>query len=476
MTLRSLEEARMGNKHMLLGASFLMATSLFLVGCSDKEEAPVAQAEEKVIPVEVAPVTFGVLTDSNQLTGTIEAENEVEIVPKASGEITNIYVKKGAMVKKGDLIAQLDDTTEKNAVQQQQTSLEQAKVSLKTAQNAKSRAESNLKQAKASLQSAKDSLEIARQSQGDNIKNIDIQIDNAQTSWETANKNLTRMKSLYDAGLISLQDYEGAVSNEKAAKNTLEQAKQSKEQAERATNLQGQESAVTQAEINVEIAEASLSDAEVGMTTAEISVEQAQLALESAQDRLDDKVVKATISGEVTDIVGEVGGMASSANALATIVATDVVKLNINISSNLLQSFKVGNEVDVKVAGLEDDFKGTVAYVSAISTGYGLFTVEVEVDNTDKLIRPGMVGSVIIEEVKEDNSLIIPTKAITTKESKSVIFIVSDGKVVMKEVEVGESSAEYTAVKGELKENDQVVVSGQSLLEDGNLVEIMEEE
>lgn len=87
-----------------------------------------------------------------------------------------------------------------------------------------------------------------------------------------------------------------------------------------------------------------------------------------------------------------------------------------------------------------------------------------------------MVASVIVEEIKEDNSLIIPTTAITTKESKSVVFIISDGRAVMKEVEVGLSNTEFTSVSGDLKENDQIVVSGQYLLEDGNLVEIMEED
>lgn len=148
--------------------------------------------------------------------------------------------------------------------------------------------------------------------------------------------------------------------------------------------MKAQEEAVEQAELNLEIAETSLKDAEIGVQQAQISVDQAQLNLDTTMENLDDKVIKATISGEVTDVVGEVGEMASNGSTFATIVSTDLVKLNISISSNLFNSFNVGDEVDVKVAGLEDDFKGTVAYISSVSTGYGLFSVEIEIDNSDK--------------------------------------------------------------------------------------------
>ncbi|WP_421663175.1 efflux RND transporter periplasmic adaptor subunit [Lysinibacillus telephonicus] len=466
----------MRKNNKLFGALSIVASAIILTACSGQQENQVGEEQEKALPVEVAPVTYGVLTDSNQLTGTIEAENEVNVMPKAAGEIVNIYVEKGDIVQKGDVIAQLDDTNEQNAVKQQRTSLEQAKTSLQSAQNAKSRAQTSYEQSANSLKSAKTALEQAKQNQEDNIKNLDIQLDNAQSSWETAQKNLTRSKTLYDQGLIPLQEYESAVSTEKSAKNALEQAKLSKEQAQRESNLKAQEEAVEQAELNLEIAETSLKDAEIGVQQAQISVDQAQLNLDTTMENLDDKVIKATISGEVTDVVGEVGEMASNGSTFATIVSTDLVKLNISISSNLFNSFNVGDEVDVKVAGLEDDFKGTVTYISSVSTGYGLFSVEIEIDNSDKKIRPGMVASVIVEEIKEDNSLIIPTTAITTKESKSVVFIISDGRAVMKEVEVGLSNTEFTSVSGDLKENDQIVVSGQYLLEDGNLVEIMEED
>ncbi|RUL49802.1 efflux RND transporter periplasmic adaptor subunit [Lysinibacillus antri] len=440
--------------------SFIIASTIVLSGCGSEE--PKKKLEEREVPVEVTEVTYGVLKDSNLLTGTIEAESKVSILPKAAGEITKIHVKKGDFVKKGDVLAQLDDTAEQNVVKQQQASLE-------SAQNAKTKAQSSYDQAVLSLNSAEIALEQAGISQEDNINNIDIQLKNAENNWKTAKKNLERMQALYDEGLISLQEYENAKNNESSAKNALDQTKLSKTQTSREINLKPQESAVEQAKINLAIAEASLTDAEIGIT-------QAQIALESAMDRLDDKIIKATISGEVTEIINKVGEMASNASPFASIVATETVILDVNISSNLLPSFTVGKEIDVKVTGSDDTFKGKVDYISTVSSGYGLFTVEIKINNKDKIIRPGMIASLIIEEVKEDNSIIVPADAVVHKEGKDVVFIISDGKAVMKEVEVGLSNVEFTSLAGELKEKDLIVISGQNLLKDGNKVTIMEED
>lgn len=456
-------------KKGMLGTLLLIITTILLVGCSGGDETE--EVPETEVPVKVANVTFGTLTDNDELTGTIMPKNEVSILPKAVGEITKIYVKKGDKVNKGDVLAQLDDSAEKNAVDQQRKALEQAKASLLSAQNGKERAENSYKQAEASLKSAQASLDQARS----NLKNLDFQIQNARNSWEQANTNLNRMKSLYDAGLISLQDLESAQNAEKSAKIALEQAELSKLTTE-TDGIKMQEAAVDQAKISVASAQTAIKDADIAVQQAQIQVDLAQLGVDSAMDRLDDKVIRATISGEVTEVNGEVGEMASSASPFATIVAKDTVKLSIKITANQLASFNVGDELDVKVAGLEGTFKGSVVYVSSVSSGFGLFTVDIEINNQEQKIRPGMVASVIVEEIKQANSLIIPAEAVIQKEGRSVVFIVVDGRSEMREVEVLQYSTDSVAVVGDIKENEKVVISGQNLLDDGNKVQIMEEE
>lgn len=408
------------NKYRFGGALFL-STALLLSGCNNNADSEDTTEEVvREIPVETAAVTFGALTDDQLLTGQIEAENEVSILPSTAGEITAIYVKKGDVVKVGQVIAQLDNTNELNAVKQAEISVKQAQLS----------------------------LEDAQKSQSDALENIELQLEQAQSAYDTAKADLDRNQKLFDAGLISEKELEGYKLQEKNARIQLDQVNLSKVQAENT----------------------------IGIQTVETSLEQAQLSLESAKQRLDDKVVKATISGEVTSVDAEVGEMASGQSPLATVVSMNTVSLNVNLLQGHLNSFAVGDEIEVQVIGLEGTFEGTVSYISSISSGSGLFTMEVEIDNSDKVIKPGMVASIVMEEVLEQDKLMVPTKAIIQKEGKSVVFIVQDNKAVQKEVEVIRFNTELTAVAGDLKENDLVVISGQNLLNDGDLVKVMEED
>ncbi|MED3661657.1 efflux RND transporter periplasmic adaptor subunit [Ureibacillus sp. FSL K6-8385] len=456
-------------KKGIKGTLFVLLSFLLLAGCNDKDEK--SKVPETEIPVKVAKVTFGTLTDDNALTGTISAENEVAVLPKAVGEITAIYVKKGDKVKKGDVIAQLDDTTERNMVEQQQKSLEQAQANLQSAQNGRERAENSYMQAQASLKSAQASLQQAI----DNIQNLDYQVQNARNAYQQAKKNLERMKSLYYSRKISLQEYENAQSAEKSAKIALEQAELSKRTSE-TEGIKMQEAAVEQAQANVNMAQTAIKDADVAVQQAQIQVEQAQLALDSAMEQLNNKVIRAPINGEVTEINGKVGELASNANPFAKIVSKDLMKLTVKITSNQLSSFHEGDELDVKVAGLAGTYKGTVTYVSSVGSGFGLFTVDLEIENKDQQIRPGMIASVIVKEIKQADSLIVPVEAVIQKEGKTVVFVVSNGKAEEREVEILKYGTDLVAVVGKLEENEKVVISGQNLLDDGNKVRIVEEE
>jgi HlyD family secretion protein len=127
-----------------------------------------------------AVVQQGNLVIAINSTGVVEPTLTVELKSKASGEIIELPIEEGDMVKKGTLIARLDQKTAKNEFDQAQADLEVAQVSLSQAE-----------------------------------------------------KQLQRQKQMYQRGLISELDYENAVlayeqanSNLVRAKTTLEDAKE----------------------------------------------------------------------------------------------------------------------------------------------------------------------------------------------------------------------------------------------------------
>lgn len=474
----------------ILGFLSIIAVMAVVAGCNKDETSGEEEPVAKEIPVEVAEVTYGALSDSNRLTGTIIPETEVDVVPKTAGEFKEIKVQKGDIVKVGQVLARLDDTAERNAVKQQQASLKQAQSGLKSAQSGlnnaqsgKSKAEKSYTQAQASVRQVEASLAEARKSKNDNLDNIEFQIKNAKLDWDQAKQNLDRMKALHAEGLISQQNYEDAENGEKNAKNAYDQVVLNKNQASGDLSLQSLEASLDQSRIGASIAQSSIQDAEIGIMQAQAAVEQAQagveqaqLGVDSANERLDDKVIVATASGEVTQVSGEVGAMASGQQPFVTIVSIDTVEVSVNVLPDQLSIFKPGASIDVEVNGMKEKFKGTVSYVSAVSSGSGLFTVEARIDNPNHLIRPGMVATIIVDEVLASDTILVPTTAVIQKEGKSVVFTIADGTAVLKEVEVIRYGTDLTAVTGELKEHEEVVIKGQNLLNDGDSVKIMKED
>ena len=141
-----------------------------------------------------------------------------------------------------------------------------------------------------------------------------------------------------------------------------------------------------------------------------------------------------------------------------------------------LPQFKLGDSVNVEVNGLDGTFTGKISYVPAISSGSGLFSIEAEVENPDRVIRPGMVASIMLQEVLAEEAILVPTRAILEKEGNTVVYVIEDEKAVQKEIEVIHYGTELTAVKGELNEKEQVVIKGQNLLNDQDSVKIVEED
>lgn len=72
--------------HKMFRFLSIITSILVLIGDSDRSETLIAEAKRRGTPMELAPVIYDVLKDSNQLTRIMEAENEVNIIPKAAGE------------------------------------------------------------------------------------------------------------------------------------------------------------------------------------------------------------------------------------------------------------------------------------------------------------------------------------------------------------------------------------------------------
>lgn len=145
-------------------------------------------------------------------TGSVRASQRTEVGAQVSGRIINLYVKLGQTVKKGDLIAEIDSSSQSNSLStaeaqlaSYQAQLASAKVALEVAQANYNRLSKLYKQNSASeveVETAKNTLASAKASVNEavaQIKQSQISVNNART-----NLNYTQILSPMDGVIVSI--------------------------------------------------------------------------------------------------------------------------------------------------------------------------------------------------------------------------------------------------------------------------------
>jgi multidrug efflux pump subunit AcrA (membrane-fusion protein) len=108
---------------------------------------------------------------------------------------------------------------------------------------------------------------------------------------------------------------------------------------------------------------------------------------------------------------------------------------------------------------------------AAISAGR-LFPVKALLDDDQSPVRAGMTAQLLVD-LSMGNALTVPLAAVVNPgASRPFLFTVKDGHITKKLVDVDRIIEDRIVVKGALAEGDNVVVSGQSQLSDGDVVEV----
>lgn len=120
----------------------LLASGTVMTGCGKKEEAP--EEKDTSILVETVKPTIASIELDGEFIGTIESDNQINVIPKVAGDVTATYFEEGDHVNAGDLLFTIDDTGAQISMDQAQASLESAQASVETASVSVQAAEQNL--------------------------------------------------------------------------------------------------------------------------------------------------------------------------------------------------------------------------------------------------------------------------------------------------------------------------------------------
>ena len=247
--------------------------------------------------------------------------------------------------------------------------------------------------------------------------------------------------------------------------------------------------AVDLAEANLTTAKANLSDvydndgSSAAITSAKAQVNSAKAALAQANTNLDDAVLRSPISGTVASVSVEDGdtvtgsGSSSSSNspgssasttatastAQFVVISTSTWNLGGSVGSADLASIKAGQAVAITTDATTDKLTGTVASVGIVATstsdGAATFPIVINLAGTHKDLYSGTTASAVITTGSYPDVLTVPTAAIRTENSRTVVTKVTGTTTATTEVTIGTVFGSVTEVTSGLAEGDSVQIT-----------------
>lgn len=434
----------------------LAITALFavgLTGCgSNANSATASNANNQAPIVDVTAVQAVVkpIPTYIEATGNLASDAQTDVAPAISGKIAEVNFDIGSYVNQGDVLVRLDARDAAIRLEQARAQVEQQRKATGQAEAAVDQAIANLRQTQARL-GVKDG-EVFQIKDFSQVKSITAQL-------ELAEKELRRAERLLETGDVSRSIYDQRKSQRDALLGQLDEAR---------SNAAVAIKAIDTARSAVDTARAASASAKAAIATLE-----AQVA--AAQKALTDNVIRAPISGYVSEKVADVGEYISPNtpnSKIATIVRTSTLRLRIDVPEAAVGKIATGQGISLQTTAYPDrNFAGTVARIApSVNTTARTMIVEAEVPNTEGLLKPGQFATVRITQSKPEPAVMIPAKAVKTVGDTNSVFVIKDGAAREQFVQLGLLENDMIQVKQGIVEGDQVAVGNLAALTDGVLV------
>lgn len=213
------------------------------------------------------------------------------------------------------------------------------------------------------------------------------------------------------------------------------------------------------------------------LRNAALKMDMSAAKVENVRAQLKKKSIISPISGIIEKKHVEKGEFISPGMPVASIIDISRVKVEAAIAERDLSYFRKGAAAEIFFNAYPGKvFKGQVDYLSpAVDPMNGTFTIEINLDNRKKRLKPGMMATVRLVKEKCGGCLIIPQDAVMDGKDGSAIFVVADdGMAKRRVVTLGETENSRVVVTSGLSAGERIVTVGQQDLVDGEKVEISE--
>ena len=222
----------------------------------------------------------------------------------------------------------------------------------------------------------------------------------------------------------------------------------------------------------IDAAKATLSGARQGADVADADRER-------VQDLNDYTHVTAPLSGIIVWRYADTGALIQAGTAsdtqslpLVKLSQSSLLRLRLPVPEDAVSYIHEGAEVNVTVDAIHRTLVGKVVrFTRDVSLATGTMETEVDVENSDLSLTPGMYANTTLELERRNKVLLIPVQAVIRNGNQaSVLMVDSGGRVQARNVALGMQGTMLVEVKSGLNEGDKVITGGQSNYQPGEVV------
>ena len=463
------------------------------------------------------PVTRGNLTAAVAGSGSVAAEQTVNLAFQTGGTVTEVLVKEGDVVQTGQALARLDDRALQLQVMNARSALESSQARLAQAQQGNAKPEdiaageaqlasaqasydrvtkgpsaADLASAQAAVRSAQAASDAAAKTAGTSSS----QLESATATLQKAEASLNQAQAKYDRVAsnpdiarrpesLSLQtatiDYQQARANYDSLTQTTGTDAQSKIASAAAQLAQARASLakLTPTAEDLAVAKASLDQAKANLakltakaTETDLQIQQAAVAqteqsLKQAQLNLDNATLKAPFAGIVAQVNVDPGSSANAATAAIKLINRNPLHVDLNLSENDVAQVQLDQPVKLTIQSLDGwQTDGKVSYIAPAadnSNGVVTYAVRVSFPDNDPKVKVGMTADLNIVSAQRASVLLVPNTALLPKGTGRVVQVpTTDAQgrpATPREVDVktGLSDGTMTEILSGLSEGQQII-------------------
>ncbi|MFD1952788.1 efflux RND transporter periplasmic adaptor subunit [Paenibacillus thailandensis] len=293
-----------------------------------------------------------------------------------------------------------------------------------------------------------------------------LESDTAVMSVETAQAALSSAE----------QTLEATRENNKASRMQLVNSVTQLEDAYKEAVASGDQTTIDNAKRSLDTAKQQLSafDSTNSLAQLEAQVVSARTSLEQAQTALDNYSVTAPADGILTGVTAQVGQTLSAGSPVGTLQNIDQVKITADLSEEYAELARNKKEIVYYASGdSTKKKKAQVVYLAELPDATTkMYTLELAADNKDGSLKPGDRVQVQLTTEQEEVKIAVPSLSIVREGSQTFVFVLNGSTAEKREVQLGRINGAYQEILGGLKEGEQIIVSGQHSLTDGQQVEV----